>query len=77
MKDQNTSAEIISSRVKGNSVRELFLGKWLGWFSTKEQPKIESQEYDGIGSVREYVLTFLDDMGVHKNNPKLCLREFS
>ncbi|KAJ1423041.1 Ribonuclease H domain [Sesbania bispinosa] len=35
------------------------------------------RKFDGIGSSREHLLYFLDDLGVHRNNKSLRLKEFS
>ncbi|KAJ1375999.1 Ribonuclease H domain [Sesbania bispinosa] len=35
------------------------------------------RKFDGAGSVREHLMCFLDDLGVHRNNKELRLKEFS
>ena len=35
------------------------------------------RKFDGIGSAREHIISFLDDLGVHSGDNDLKLREFS
>ncbi|KAJ1418164.1 Retrotransposon gag domain [Sesbania bispinosa] len=35
------------------------------------------KKFDGTGSVREHLMCFLDDLGVHRDNKALWLKEFS
>ncbi|KAJ1404543.1 Retrotransposon gag domain [Sesbania bispinosa] len=35
------------------------------------------RKFDGIGSAREHLMSFLDDLEIHRNNKELRLKEFS
>ncbi|KAJ1397727.1 hypothetical protein SESBI_31662 [Sesbania bispinosa] len=35
------------------------------------------RKFDGTGSAREHLMCFMDDLGVHRNNKELSLKEFS
>ncbi|KAJ1396106.1 Aspartic peptidase domain superfamily [Sesbania bispinosa] len=35
------------------------------------------RKFDGMGSVKEHIMSFLDDLGIHRGNKNLRLKEFS
>ncbi|KAJ1423462.1 Retrotransposon gag domain [Sesbania bispinosa] len=35
------------------------------------------RKFDGAGSAKEHIMSFLDDLGIHRNNKDLRLKEFS